>query len=142
MQYQRLDHLRVCAAVTETSTTLTRRQRLRRWADVVAREGSRPLAPLRWVEFYAADERCRLRRDDSPLALAYADPTLRAAGLAGDTLGEAQRFFELSDDQAHRLLCDCHFVGTMSGSTAAYRIRALAWPGFLGVVGRALFTPA
>lgn len=136
MQYQRLAHVRVHAAVTEARPPLTRRQRLRRWADALARHGSNPLTPLRWVEFYAASERRMLRREGSPLALAYADPTLRDAGLANDTLGEAQRFFGLSDDEAHRLLCDCHYAGTMTGRSVARAVRPLAWPGVLGVLGR------
>ena len=136
MRYQRLDHVRAHAAITEAHQSLTRRQRLKRWAETLARQGSNPLAPLRWVEFYADAERLLLRRDGSPLALAYADPVLREAGLGDDTLGEAQRFFGLSDDEAHRLLCDCHFVGTMTGRSVARRIRALAWPGMLGAFGR------
>ena len=142
MQYQRLDHVRAHAAISEARPALTRRQRLRQWAEVLSREGSSPLAALRWVEFYADAERRQLRRDGSPLALAYADPMLRAAGLADDTLGEAQRFFSLSDDEAHRLLCDCHFAGTMTGRSVARRVRALAWPGVLAVLGRALVRAA
>lgn len=137
MQHQPLEHVAAYAEVVETPAFMTRRQRLRRWADILAREGDRPLAALRWVEFYADDERKRLRRDGSPLALAFADPMLRAVGLAGDTLGEAQRFFGLSDDEAHRLLCDCHFTGTLTGRSAARRVRTIAWPGVFGMLGRA-----
>jgi hypothetical protein len=132
MRYQRLEQVRVHSAVTEVRPPMTRQQRLRRWADVLRREGGRPLEALRWVEFYAEPERRQLRREDSPIALAFADPILRAEGLTGDTLGDAQRFFELSDDEAHRLLCDCHFQGRMTGRSAGRRIRALAHPGLLG----------
>jgi hypothetical protein len=132
MQYQRLDQVRAHAEVAEARPPTTRKQRLRRWAELLTRVGSRPLEPLRWVEFYAEPERRRLRREGSPIALAFADPVLRAGGLAGDTLGDAQAFFGLSDDEAHQLLCDCHYQGTLTGRTAARRVRALARPGVFG----------
>ena len=132
MRYQRLDQVRAHAGITEVRPPMTRQQRLRRWADVLRREGARPLEALRWVEFYAQPERRHLRRDRSPIAFALADPVLRAEGLTGDTLGEAQLFFGLSDDDAHKLLCDCHFNGRMTGRSAARRIRSLAQPGLIG----------
>jgi len=139
MQYQRLEQVRAHAAVAEARLPMTREQRLRRWSDVLKRHGSYPLEALRWVEFYAEPERRRLRRDGSPVALAFADPVLRAAGLSGDTLGDAQLFFGLSDDEAHQLLCDCHYQGMLNGRTAARRVRGLARSGFLASVMRALF---
>lgn len=131
MRYQRLDQVRAYSAVTELRPPMTRQQRLKRWAEVLKREGVRPLEALRWVEFYAEPERRQLRRERSPIALAFADPMLREEGLAGDTLGDAQRFFDLSDDEAHRLLCDCHFQGRMTGRSVGRRVRALAQPSFL-----------
>lgn len=139
MQYQRLDQVRAHAAVAEARPPMTREQRLRRWADVLKRAGPRPLEALRWVEFYAEPERRRLRRDGSPIALAFADPVLRADGLDGDTLGDAQLFFGLSDDEAHQLLCDCHYQGTLTGRTAARRIRGLARTSAFGRFLRAFF---
>lgn len=130
MRYERLEQVRAYADITEVRPPMTRQQRLKRWADVLKREGARPLEALRWVEFYAEPERRQLRRERSPIAFAFADPVLRAEGLTGDTLGDAQLFFGLSDDEAHRLLCDCHFQGRMTGRSAARRIRALAQPGF------------
>jgi len=132
MRYQRLDQVRAHAAITEVHPPMTRRQRLVRWAEILKREGARPLEALRWVEFYAEPERRQLRRDRSPIALAFSDPVLRAEGLAGDTLGDAQLFFELSDDDAHKLLCDCHFQGRLTGRAAARRVRSLAQPGLFG----------
>jgi hypothetical protein len=128
MRYERLEQVRAYAAITEVRPPMTRQQRLRRWADVLKREGARPLEALRWVEFYAEPERRQLRRERSPIAFAFSDPVLRAEGLSGDTLGDAQLFFGLSDDEAHRLLCDCHFQGRMTGRSASRRIRALAQP--------------
>ena len=139
MQYQRLDQVRAHAAVAEARPPMTREQRLRRWADILGRMGSRPLEALRWVEFYAESERRRLRRDGSPIALAFADPVLRADGLAGDTLGDAQLYFGLSDDEAHQLLCDCHYQGTLTGRTAARRVRSLARTNWFGGFFRSFF---
>lgn len=139
MQYQRLDQVRAHAAVAEARPPMTREQRLRRWADVLKRTGSRPLEALRWVEFYAEPERRRLRRDGSPIALAFADPVMRADGLAGDTLGDAQLYFGLSDDDAHQLLCDCHYQGTLTGRTAARRVRGMSHTGVFGRVLRSFF---
>ena len=51
---------------------------------------------------------------------------LREEGLAGDRLGDAMAFFELSDRQAHRLFCDCHYSGSMTGAGLALRLRMLA----------------
>lgn len=139
MEYQRLDQLRAHAVVAEARPPMTREQRLKRWADVLKRIGPRPLEALRWVEFYAEPERRKLRREGSPIALAFADPVLRAAGLSGDTLGEAQLFFGLSDDEAHQLLCDCHYQGALTGRTASRRVRALAYPGLFGRIFQAFF---
>jgi hypothetical protein len=54
---------------------------------------------------------------------------LRAAGLAGDTVGDAGEFFGLSHGQLHALLCFCHHGGTVSASTAAAQVRAFARQG-------------
>lgn len=133
MRHHAIDQLRNHAQVAEAAAPLaTRRARLLRWAELMQDMGLRPLRPLMWVEFYSEGERRRLRRDDSPIAIAFADPALRAAGLTGDTLGEAQVFFGLSDRQAHELLCDCHYGGTMNGRNTAGRIKALASPGPIG----------
>jgi hypothetical protein len=139
MEYQRLDQVRAHAVVAEARPPMTREQRLRRWADLLKRVGPRPLEALRWVEFYAEPERRRLRRDGSPIALAFSDPVLRADGLGGDTLGDAQAFFDLSDEEAHQLLCDCHYQGALTGRTAARRVRALARSGMFSRIFQVFF---
>jgi hypothetical protein len=58
--------------------------------------------------------------------VAYADPVLRAAGLRGDTIGDAAEFFGLSHPQLHRLVCVCHQGPSIAGETAARQVRALA----------------
>jgi hypothetical protein len=132
MRYQSVEQIRAHAEVAWAHPPMTREERLLRWAKLLARHGSRPLEALRWVEFYAEPERRRLRRDGSPISVAFSDPTLRNAGLAGDTLGDAQTFFGLSDDEAHRLLCDCHYQGRMTGRSTAHGVRTVARPGFFG----------
>jgi hypothetical protein len=67
-----------------------------------------------------------MRADGSPLTVAYNDPVLRAAGLNSDTLGDAMRFFELSEHQAHRVLCYCMHGRMIEGRTAAATIRAIS----------------
>lgn len=136
MRHQAIDQLRSQALIEEAAPLATREARLRRWADLLRDRG--PLKPLMWVEFYGEQERKLLRRDDSPISVAFADPMLRAAGLRGDTLGDAQTFFGLSDRQAHELLCDCHYTGAMTGRTVSTRIRGVARPGMLGAVMRVL----
>ena len=125
MRHHAIDQLRTKAYVHEAAPLTTRDERLRRWAELLRKVGSRPLKPLMWVEFYSGGQRSRLRRDDSPISVAFADPLMRAAGLPGDTLGDAQLFFGLSDEQAHELLCDCHYRGSMTGRSVGHRVRAL-----------------
>ncbi|HEX4710216.1 hypothetical protein [Phenylobacterium sp.] len=108
--------------------TLSRRERLQRWADLLSRNPDRQLKPLSRVEFYAERERALLRGENTPISVALADPVLREAGLQGDTLGDAQKFFELSAAEAHYLLCDCHFPGQMDAEGVAHRIRKVATP--------------
>jgi hypothetical protein len=133
MRYRSLDQLRPHARVVEASAPMTRDQRIARWADLLDAAGSIPLRALRGVEFRREPERRRLRRDNSPIAVAFADPALRADGLAGDTLWDAQRYFGLTKREAHGLLCDCHYLGEMTGHSAAKRVRGLRcanlfWP--------------
>ncbi len=119
-----LDRLAAVAAVTILPTT--RSQRLRRWRDLLLREGDRALRPLLHLEFRDPDDRAQCRADDSPLAVAFADPALRAAGLQGDAVGQAEAFFGLSARQTHYLLCDCHYLGAMRAGRVARRIDVTA----------------
>ena len=122
-----LARLAALAAVTDVQALpVTRAQRLRRWRDVLYAEGDRPLRPLLHLEFRDPDDRAQCRADHSPLALAFADPVLRAAGLSGDTVGEAEAFFGLNARQTHYLLCDCHYMGSMGSSRVARRIEVVA----------------
>ena len=129
MRHQRIADIGAEAALTLLKApTLSRRERLERWAELLEREPHRRLKALSRVEFVAERDRALMRDDDTPISVAFADPALRAAGLEGDTLGDAQRFFELSSPEAHELLCDCHYWGRMDGATVAGRVRAAIRP--------------
>jgi len=127
MEKLSLARLAALGAVTDVQVLpTTKTQRLRRWRDILSREGDRPLRPLLHLEFRDPDDRAQCRADNSPLALAFADPVLRAAGLGGDTVGDAEGFFGLSARQTHYLLCDCHYLGAMGAGRVARRISVLA----------------
>ena len=134
MLYRSLDRIATEADVLAApdlpaSPGRSRRERLERWAELLEREPDRRLRALHGIEHGTPDERLAYRADGSPLAVAYADPVLRAAGLEGDTVGDAAEFFGLSHGQLHDLLCFCHPGGTVSASTAAAQVRAFARQG-------------
>jgi hypothetical protein len=127
MKHQPIHEIDALADIAQVEgATLSRRERLQRWADLLGRNPRRELRALSRVEFYAERERALLRGENTPISVALADPVLREAGLQGDTLGDAQAFFELSAAEAHYLLCDCHFPGQMDAEGVAHRIRAVA----------------
>ena len=98
----------VADLVPETpKLSLTRRERLERWIEVLSREPGRALNTLREIEHKPRDARRASRVDNSPLTVAYNDPVLRADGLASDRLRDAADYFELSDEEAHRVFCSC-----------------------------------
>jgi hypothetical protein len=78
------------------------------------------------IEYALPTDRAGLRADDSPLSVAFADPRLRADGLAGDTVGDVIAFFGVSELELHNILCFCHYGETMSAETAAARVRTMA----------------
>jgi len=129
MKYQPIESIGAEAGLTLLEAPiLSRRERLERWATLLERDPERRLRALVRVEFVSEPDRAGMRNDDSPISVAFADPVLRAAGLGGDTFGDAQDFFELSWEDAHELLCDCHYCGDMDGETVARRVRAAARP--------------
>ncbi len=125
MLHQSLDELRLKAGIVplqSESRALTRAERRERWAQLLEQHDA-PLMPFLSIENYSKVARRGLRADHGPVALAYGDPVLRADGLAGDTLGNACDYFELSPGLAHRLLCDCRYRGTMTGPKVAAKLR-------------------
>ena len=134
MLYRSLDRIAaeadfLAAPDPPASPVLSRGERLERWAELLEREPERRLPALHGIEYGTPEERLAYRADGSPLSVAYADPVLRAAGLEGDTVGDAAEFFGLSHEQLHDLLCFCHHGGTVSASTAAVQVRAFARQG-------------
>ncbi len=123
MKHRDLDTLKAEAAIID-SAEMTKRERLTRWAEALeARSGAR-LATLWGVEYAPRRDRLEMRQEQSPLTVAYADPTLREAGLKDDTYGAALTFFELSDSDLHRLVCRCHFGAYVASERVAARVRA------------------
>jgi hypothetical protein len=121
MEHKHLDQLRSVADVQPRS--MTRQERLQRWIELLERNPSRRLNSLGEIEYQPPAERALIRVDDSPLTVAYEDPVLRTEGLASDRLGDAMKFFELSDGQAHYALCSCLSGRTMESSSFSQRLR-------------------
>ena len=130
MLYRSLDRIAAEADILATpdlprTPELSRRERLERWAELLEREPGRRLRALHGIEYGSPEERVAYRADGSPLSVAYADPVLRAAGLAGDTVGDAADFFGLSHEQLHFLLCFCHHGEMLVASSVAAQVRTL-----------------
>jgi hypothetical protein len=129
MEHKTLDEIRDVADIQPSSLgsrPLTKCERLERWAEVLERQGGRRLKTLFEIEYLSRAEWAAKRANDSPLSVAFGDGHLRAAGLAGDTIGDAVAFFEVSEIEMHRILCFCHHGDTMSADAAAARVRAAA----------------
>jgi hypothetical protein len=124
MQYQSMEQIAGSADIL-APPILSRRERLERWAELLEHQPARMRA-IPGVEFGSRSKRNARRADGSPLAVAYADPVLRVAGLQGDRIGDAAAFFGLSHGQLHLLVCSCHHGGTVEPSAAAEYVRALA----------------
>jgi hypothetical protein len=107
---------------------LSRRERLGRWAELLEADPDRVLKTLEEIEWQPLRERLRMREDNSPLSVAFADPLLRSEGLASDGLGDALAFFELTEHEAHVVLCSCNGGETIPAGEAARRLRAIRSP--------------
>ena len=107
--------------------TLSRTERLERWAELLERDPERRLSTFYQTEFQVAATRDVMRADGSALTVAFEDPFLRASGLANDSYGEAKRFFEITDRQLHHMVCYCHLGTDVSaGKTASFVSKLLA----------------
>jgi hypothetical protein len=127
MKHQALEQLQVVAKVDQDypRQAMSRSERLERWAKLLERNPGRRLSTLPQTEYQPARARATMRGDGSPIAVAFDDPVLRAAGLENDSYGEAKRFFKLTDGQLHEIICYCHFGETVNAATAAHHIRAV-----------------
>ena len=128
MKYRTLDEIAPEAdvrPVEPVSLRALRRQRLERLATLL--DGYQgPLCPLSRIEHLPRRERMSARGEHSPLAVAFADPTLRDQGLVSDRIGDAMSFFNLTWSEAHHLFCDCNYVGNTTGRIVAERVRTVA----------------
>src|SRR6478736_5524774 len=137
MKYHTLDELRTVAEVEpHGARTLSRSERLGRWAELLERNPHWHLSTLHQTEYQTPEIRAAMRSDHSPLTVAFNDPLLRAAGMADDTYGEARRFFDLEDGQLHEIICYCHFGATVPASSAARHIRTLLTPPRVSLLSR------
>ena len=147
MKHSTFDQLKNSATITETpplSQRDVRRERLLRLATLLDNHTG-PIKLFRGLEFLKDSDRVSLRCDNSPFSIAFADPFTRRDGLANDEYRPGIQYFGLTDDQAHHLLCDCHFHGQLpSAQTIARRVRVLANQKTLQerweTLSRALFT--
>jgi hypothetical protein len=101
---------------------MSRQERIERWAELLEAHGG-PLNALREIEYLSATRRRAYRDVETPLAIAFADQVLREEGLKSDRLGDALDFFGMDDRDAHNLLCDCVYLGSMTGKAVAKRVR-------------------
>lgn len=137
MKHQTLDQLQVVAEVGQGyRQPMSRVERLERWAQLLERNPERRLSTLHQTEYQPESARAVMRNDDTAISVAYADDILRDAGMKNDSYGEAKRFFELTDEQLHEVICYCHFGATVSAGTAARHIRAVAEGRQLGMLAR------
>jgi hypothetical protein len=138
LKHQTLDQLHTIAEINKDPAIhrMTQTQRLERWAELLDRH-PHPVTALEGTEYQRRTVRNAMRAQGSPISVAFEDTLLREEGLANDTYGEAKRFFELSDGQLHRIVCNCHVGSLMQSSRAAYYVRAaVKHPGFLAFLRR------
>jgi hypothetical protein len=129
MKHSTLDQFGEAVKVHSVGSLMSAQQRLERWADLLSREPQRLLNALEGTEFSSGEAQARMRCDNSPISVAFADTLLRADGLEDDSYGAARRFFGLSDEQLHDIVCYCHFGYTMHAGTVASRVHSITSTG-------------
>src|SRR5258708_9876037 len=102
---------------------MTRREKLLRFAMIV-RTSRRNFVIFHHLEYMTEPQLRDAYHPESAFAAAAADPILSDAGLASDRVVEAQRFFELSNNDLHEFSCDCG--GGIRNHTMADPLEALA----------------
>jgi len=125
MKHKPIEDLRREADVEPIALRMDRREKLMRWAELLD-AGPRRLRSLFEVELLPQAERTVARAEGSAITVAFADPSLRAAGLASDRFGDAQAFFELTDREAHAILCSCLLGREPAAERVAAEIRRVA----------------
>ena len=103
---------------------VTKRQRLQRFANVIRSGPPVPLHLFINLEYRDAGEWDYLAHPCSAFALAAKDSLLQDAGLTGDSVGDAHRFFDLSRDELADFSCVCG--GSINNNEMANRIERIA----------------
>jgi hypothetical protein len=129
MEYKTIEDLRDVAEVHVAERALmTRREKLERWASLLERDPARRIRSLGEIELKSPSERPNMRSPDSPLTVAFEDPLLRDQGLASDKLGDGMAFFEITEEDAHQLMCSCMNGWSMASGKVARGVRRIANP--------------
>jgi len=127
MERKSVDELKRVAEIH--GARMSKQQRLGRWADLLERQANRILTSLIEVEYLPPQERAEMQVGNSALSVAFEDPVLRAEGLKSDKFGDAVNFFELSEEEAHWVVCYCHHGRQVDARTVAGVVRDLAGRG-------------
>jgi hypothetical protein len=107
---------------------MDRAAKLRHWASLV-RQHQWNVKLVHGLEYYTMSDLNRMsirqHAGSTALDIAASDPVLQAQGLSTNaTVGEALRFFEVTQGQAHAFSCDCG--GYINNKDQADRIERLA----------------
>jgi hypothetical protein len=127
MEHVKIEDL-VSAVPIPVVVKMSRSEKLHYWA-VLVRECRWNVRMVHGLEYarqrdldQAVIRHCAVQ---TALEIAISDPTLQAQGLSDrSTIGDALRFFELTQDQAHAFSCDCG--GYINNGEQADRIERLA----------------
>jgi hypothetical protein len=141
MEHKSLRQLQVSADVRTgiPPSPLSREERIERWAKAIEDADVQHLKALFGTEYVTPDRLSGVRRDGSPLSVAFADPVLRAEGLRDDTYGAARDFFGLSDTELHRVVCYCYYGERMPSSAVTWQLRSLLpRPTLIEMAGRVI----
>lgn len=113
-----------------TAVALTRKQKLLRWSALI-RAASQDIYIFHNLEDWNAGMRkLAMAAHGIPegftnaFTVAAADPVFRAAGLAGDSVADSIKFFELTLADMHGFSCNCG--GAISKDDMANRVERLA----------------
>jgi hypothetical protein len=104
---------------------MTKRDKLLRLARLIRECGATPnLYLFSNIEHRPPSGLAEMQHPLSAFAVAAQDRILKDAGLTGPTVGEAQKFFQLSRDDLHAFSCDCG--GHLTNDQMARRVESLA----------------
>lgn len=105
---------------------LNKQQRLCRWMELLERNPGKMLRLLPPTWSLRPGEQETLTTAGTALETAYRDPVLRLDGLAGSSLADAIAFFELSAQDADRILAKSRHCEERSAHDTILRIRNIA----------------